>query len=311
MPVDKKNKALINRLIQIAIIIGIAVFVYFKIVQQEVSLGLEIIRVSFDDHLYIWMFILILMPVNWFMEILKWKKLAVPIVDLSYTAATSGVLSGLSFSFITPHAWGDYIGRILVLRDEERGRLVGALFFGKMAQLFITVVAGILGIIMYVESWPFLYFWYFLILFLLAILISFNRSVYRIFKPYLFKVRYFFRIIKSYSAKKILYIIGISLTRYCVFTLQFLLIMLILEIDISLFLMVSGITWIFLIKSIVPSFNFLSDLGIREVSAVLFFENFMADTGPVISATFVIWIINILLPALIGTLFIFKIKTFR
>lgn len=311
MPIDKKNKVLLNRLIQFAVIAAVAVFVYFKIIQREVTFSLEIIRLSFDDHIFTWICIFLLMPVNWLLEMIKWKKLCAPIENISLKTAAAGVLSGLSFSFITPHGWGDYLGRILILRNEERGKLVGALFFGKMTQLFITVFAGILGIIMYIETWAFLYLWYFLILFFVAILISFNKSVYRIIKPYLSKVRYFFKIIKGYSAPLILGITGLSLLRYVVFTSQFILIMKLLEVDLSLLIMLSGVTWIFLVKSIIPSFNFITDLGIREVSAVMFFENYLTDPGPVISATFIIWIVNILLPAIVGTLFIFHLKTIR
>ncbi|MGK7391707.1 MAG: lysylphosphatidylglycerol synthase domain-containing protein [Candidatus Cyclobacteriaceae bacterium M2_1C_046] len=311
MPIDKKNKVLLNRLIQFIVIAGVAVFVYFKIIQREVSFSFEIIRLSFDDHPFLWVTILLLMPLNWLLEMIKWQKLCKPVENISLKTAAAGVLSGLSISFITPHGWGDYLGRILILKNKERGKLVGALFFGRITQLFITVFAGILGIIMYVETWPFFYLWYFLILFLIALFIGFNKSIYRIIKPYLLKVKYFFKIIKTYSAPLILTVTGLSLLRYIIFTTQFILIMELLGVDLSLLIMVSGVTWIFLVKSIIPSFNFITDLGIREVSAVMFFENYLVDPGQVISATFIIWIVNILVPAIFGSIFIFYLKTIR
>lgn len=311
MQIDKKNKVLVNRVIQLLILISVGIFIYFKLHQQEVSFSYKILKHSFDSYRLIWIIVLLLMPLNWFLEIIKWKKLCKPLGNVSLKSAASGVLSGLSFSFITPHGWGDYFGRIMVLNYEDRGKLVGALFFGKMTQLFITVIAGILGIIMFVEVWPFLYLWYFVIFLVVAALIAFNKTIYKLIKPYLFRIRYFFKIIKTYSAKLILEVTGLSLLRYLVFTLQFLLIMKILDVDLSIIVIISGITWIFLVKSIIPSFNFLSDLGIREVGAVMFFENYMTDTGPVISATFIIWIINILMPAIFGSFFIFYLKTLR
>lgn len=311
MKIHKKHKKAINILLQVIIILSLILFFRQKFKNEELTLSLDLFIFSFADHFILWIFILLLMPLNWVLETIKWQELCRPLLHLSFLSAVKGVITGLSISFITPHGWGDYFGRIGIINREKREKLVGALFFGKMAQLFITIVAGITGLVVYFEVRPYLYLWYIFILIVITLLLAFNRIFYRILKPYLRKVRRFFSIIESYNAKTVLYILFLSAVRYSVFTLQFLLIIFILKVDLSIFLIFSGITWIFLIKSIVPSFNFLSDLGIREISAVMFFEAYLSNVSPVISATFIIWIINIVVPSVIGTFFVFSVKALR
>jgi hypothetical protein len=311
MQIDKKHKKAINTILQVLILIFIIIFFLQKLKNDELTLSIEQFIISFEDHYPFWIFILLLMPLNWALEAIKWKELSRPLLFISFLSALKGVITGLSISFITPHGWGDYLGRIAIINREKREKLIGALFFGKMAQLFITVIAGVTGLVMYFEVRPYLYFWYIFILFIIALLMTFNRTFYRLLKPHLRKIKRFFSIIKSYNAKTVLFILIISAVRYMVFTMQFLLIMIILNVDLDIFLIFSGITWIFLIKSIVPSFNFLSDLGIREVSAVMFFEPHLNDVSPVISATFIIWVINIFVPSVIGTFFVFSVKALR
>ena len=70
----------------------------------------------------------------------------------------------------------------------------------------------------------------------------------------------------------------------------------------------SGATWIFLIKSIVPSFNFLADLGIRELSALQFFESYGAIELNILTATLSIWILNLLIPSILGTVLLWRMN---
>ena len=311
MPIDKKQKRLFNIAIQAIIILLLAYFFYQKFEHEELMLSIKSLKDSFSDHIFLWSMVLFLMPVNWGLESYKWKKLCKPIFDISLGTAIKGVITGISVSFVTPHGWGDYLGRIMVLTEQDRERLVGALFFGKMAQLFITVIAGIIGLVMYFEVWPYLYLWYFISFILVGLLVLFNRTLYNLVRPYLSRLRKYFSIVKKYNTRDTVEILVISGVRYGVFALQFMLIMIISGVDLSLMLIFGGITWIFLVKSIIPSFNFLSDLGIREVSAIMFFETYLFDVSPVVSATLIIWIINILFPAILGTAFVFTIKTFR
>ena len=258
-----------------------------------------------------------LMPVNWILEALKWKKLSQPIVNLSLKKAIIGVLSGLSMGFVTPHGIGDYAGRIWHVEGKDRGRLIGSVWLGKVVQMAMTTIFGVFGIWIYfqnhsfekISAKPLLMFAAGLLLIGLIVFIflyfsNFRHKIRRAFN-------YYFGIIIRYHSTSVLQVIWYSFLRYVTFSFQFFLIIIALGIDMPVKFIVAGIGWVFFMKSIIPSFNFLSDLGIREYSALTFFENFAADQASVIGASLVIWMINILIPVLVGLIFIIKIRTNR
>ena len=76
-------------------------------------------------------------------------------------------------------------------------------------------------------------------------------------------------------------------------------------------LVLAGITWVFLAKSVIPTFNFLSDLGIREFSAVLFFDSFSVPVEPIVLASLLIWVINILIPTLSSMPLMWKLRLLK
>jgi hypothetical protein len=73
----------------------------------------------------------------------------------------------------------------------------------------------------------------------------------------------------------------------------------------------AGIAVMFLIMAVVPTFSFLTDLGIRWEASIQIMELFSGNTIGIFTASFGIWIINLILPALIGSLLILRIKIFR
>ncbi len=96
-----------------------------------------------------------------------------------------------------------------------------------------------------------------------------------------------------------------SVLRYVIFTIQFTLVMMALT-TVPVFVIVAGVSWIFLAKSVLPGFNFLADLGIREFSAVFFFSALGHDTLPVVMASLLIWLINIAIPSLTGAVILLR-----
>ena len=64
------------------------------------------------------------------------------------------------------------------------------------------------------------------------------------------------------------------------------------------------------IISIIPTIA-ISEIGIRGSVAVYLFSLVSANILGILSATFVLWVINLLLPALIGAFFVFTLKFFR
>jgi len=111
------------------------------------------------------------------------------------------------------------------------------------------------------------------------------------------------KIIPAYNFKQVTQLLWLSFLRYLVFSFQFVILLKMFLPKLKLMDIFSGTTWIFLIKSIVPSFNFLLDLGIRELSALQFFESYGVREVNILAGTLSIWILNILFPSILGVLF--------
>jgi uncharacterized membrane protein YbhN (UPF0104 family) len=99
-----------------------------------------------------------------------------------------------------------------------------------------------------------------------------------------------------------------SILRFSIIVLQFILVLQIFEINIKFIDLWAIACLVFLFKTIIPQVNFLSDLGVRELSALHFFSLFSVNLSSVISATFFLWLINILLPVLVGGILFLKLK---
>lgn len=256
--------------------------------------------------------VLLLMPINWLLEAMKWKILARPHSEISTKKAFQGVLSGLSLGFVTPHGIGDYAGRLLSLEGQSRSQLVGSVWLGRAMQMIVTGFFGMVGVGIFIHKSSlqivaFNHWWWVIALVGFSIMILLYRSKIKIFGE---RVRYYFTILKEYDWRDYAKIFILSLGRYLIFSTQYLLILNIFEIPLPIIILFGGISWMFLMKSIIPSFNFMSDLGVRELSALTFFDLYKVSQPAILTSSLLLWMINILIPVLVGLFFLLRLKIF-
>jgi hypothetical protein len=79
-------------------------------------------------------------------------------------------------------------------------------------------------------------------------------------------------------------------------------------VELPLGVSVSGIGVVFLAKTVTPAFNLLSDLGVREAASLWVFEPFGAPAPVLVTATLTLWVANILMPVLIGLIWVWRLK---
>lgn len=317
------TKSLMARGLKLAILAAIGFYIYWQLRHEEDLTGkfwTHIYNVWESNSLFFLVVPLLLMPVNWAIEALKWKMLAKRIEEISFARAFTGVLTGLSMGFITPRSLGGYAGRIWQLKQAGRAEAVGAIMLGRLAQFFCTLFFGCIGIGFLIRDqfhspmlqWGILIFLPFsLLIFLLFLLEGRTRFVNLLFTLSGSRAALYFRVVDQYTRREVVRVLGLSAARYAVFSLQFVWVLSFFHLAIPVYTLFAGVTWIFIAKSIIPAFNFLSDLGIREFSALYFFSAYpVAQTG-VVTASLIVWIINILLPTVAGACFVVKMKIFR
>lgn len=248
--------------------------------------------------------------INWALEAMKWQVLVEPIEEVSFIESYKGVLAGLSLGFISPANLGDMAGRMLTVKNETRKRSFGAVLMGSSIQTYITLFFGTIAFgyfIFYIlPKTSILYLIIFNLLIFGLILGIILIKARLILSNFFLKISWlqnlvsYFEIINLYSTNTILKSLWLGTLRYAVFTFQFQLIFQVFQIHLPLTDSLMIINLIFLTKTIIPTFNFLTDLGVRQISALYLFNFYGINHSIVIAAVFSVWLTNILLPVLAG-----------
>lgn len=265
----------------------------------------------------IWVIVL-LIPVNWAFEAWKWQKLATKIERISFVEAYQGVLAGLALANFTPFMIGDYAGKILMLKTHKRTASIGAILLGNGMQLYVSLLFGAISygyFLCIAQPTPFvLHLSIIVLLFLLlamGIWIAFNLQKMNFSNTRNQFLRYISRyliVLKEYSLPEIRDIFLIASGRYIIFSIQFLLILQLFEVNLPVLILLAGIGIIFLTKTLGAAFNFLGDLSMRAITSIYYFGYFGAKLSLITTATFAIWLINVLVPVIIGSLFILTLR---
>ena len=295
-------------------------FIYLKVFKQEGSLDYLLqlkIAFSLSGSLILFFIVFVLMLLNWTTEALKWRFMISKIENISVSRSLEAVFSGITVSFFTPNRIGEYAGRVFHLKEGKRMQATIITVIENGSQLLITIIAGSIGCMFYVSDYMDLSPWIFMLVrFLLIILCVFCLLFF--FNLHLFEI-YFQRfklsaywkqivhVFSLYSSIDLFKVLGLSLLRYLIFSLQF---FILLKIYGCAFQPLQGLLMIsmtFFVMAVVPTFT-IAELGIRGAVSAFFFGKLTIDVLPVLNATFSLWFINLVLPALAGAFFIFHFR---
>jgi hypothetical protein len=267
--------------------------------------------------------VLLLVPVNWGLEAWKWKLSIQPVYPLRFLPAFKAVLSGVSFSVTMPNRVGEYLGRIVYLPDGNRLKTISVSLMGSMSQLLITLIAGTIGF-MVLESYllhagmlsPILYRFLLtglIILVLILTLFYFNISALERLMERWWKNNKYLYLIQSlhwFDMQLLCRLLLLSLVRYGVFLTQYLLLFQLFEVQVPLALEVHTMGLIFLTLAIIPSIALVEVVLRGEVSLSLL-GLFSGNSLGIGLTSITVWVINLILPAIIGSLLILNVKVFK
>jgi len=264
--------------------------------------------------------VFLLMPLNWSLETIKWQRLVRSIEEVPFLRAFEGVLAGVTLSIFTPNRVGDYGGRILVVKPENKISTVVATAVGSFSQMVVLLVAGLAGLSYFVyhkmEPDYLLMFCTSVSAVLLSILlILFYLNVdllIPLFKktPYIRRFIKHFQVLNHYNTKTLLIVLMLSAGRYLVYSLQYYLLLQFFGIHVPLLLGLASIALIFFVQTSVP-LPPIYGLAVRGNVALKVWAFFTANTLGILSSTFGLWLINVIIPALIGMIFISRLNILK
>jgi uncharacterized membrane protein YbhN (UPF0104 family) len=301
------------------LLFGLILFVSYQALEKEINKISDLYDVLIDaldweNALKILLF-LILIFFNWGFEAKKWQILANKIEKINFKQALQSVLIGLSLGFITPANLGDYAGKIWQLKSENKTKSIGAIMLGNAVQLYVSLVFGVIAYLIIWEKGLNIFnqilFCLLLLVLIFGIVFYQNRKKIIQYLPNFVLLKNFQKyvsIINDFKNDEIMQILLWSVLRYFTFSFQFVLMLLIFKVEINFIYLWAVVCLVFLFKTIIPAINFISDLGVRQYSALYFFSFFSVDSSSVVVATFAVWLLNILFPVLLGSLLVLRMK---
>jgi uncharacterized membrane protein YbhN (UPF0104 family) len=315
------HKKIISYLIKASILGFATVFIYTRL-SNNTNLDNFLSLINQLDTVKVWFTltsIFVLMLLNWFVESIKWKFLISKVEPISIKRAIESVFCGLTWAVFTPNRIGEYGGRIFFLSSRKRIQGMVAMSVGHIAQMVITNVIGAVAMLWFIYSFLAVDDLVFLALtFLVTVFCIFFSLFYfnihwldnlvRNIK-FLKKIKVFFSVLNRYSKKELTKVMFYSIIRFAVFTSQYLLIMNLLIPGIPVYQSAFLVFILFFVQSALPSLDLL-DIGVRSMTATYFFSFITTQEIAVMAAAALIWLVNLIIPAILGSFFVFKLKFF-
>ncbi|TKC12192.1 hypothetical protein FA048_00810 [Pedobacter polaris] len=316
-----RYKKIFSILIKIAIVVFAFWFIYAKLIGHK-DLKEFLVLINEMPTVQIWVVlstVMGLMLINWGLEAFKWKRLIKPIEPINLWLAIESVFCGLTWAVFTPNRLGEYGGRVFFLSPKRRIIGVVAMAVGNIGQLVLTNVFGAIAVCIFVYRFTAIDHRLLLAVFALAtafcmffIVFYFNiKWLNGILLAMRFTRKYkkFYSILARYKKVELFKILLFCLARYAVFSTQYFIMFLWLVPTINFLDIVMLVSILFFVQSSLPSLDLL-DIGIRSITALFFFKYVTQENAAVVACIASIWLINIIIPAILGTYFVFKLNFF-
>ncbi|MGV3546660.1 MAG: hypothetical protein ACO1N4_06330 [Pedobacter sp.] len=314
-------KKILATFIKVAVVAFAFWFIYNKLTKHN-DLKEFVKLLDAISNQQIWMVlgsVFLLMLFNWGLEAVKWKQLIARVEQISLWRAVESVFCGLTWAVFTPNRLGEYGGRVFFLSPKRRIIGVVAMTVGNIGQLVLTNVFGAIAVCVFVHRFIplepiifaavcgvaavfalFFLIFYFNIRWLNGLLLSIRFTR---------KYKKFYSVLARYRKRELLQILLFCLARYAVFTTQYIIMFLWLIPNLSVADIMMLVPILFFVQSTLPSLDLL-DIGIRSVTALFFFKYVTTQNTAVVACIASIWLINIIIPAILGSYFVFKLNIF-
>ena len=315
----------LSRLIKLLITLAAMGYIYYRLRNEPASVWENLLGLGTRELGFV-LLALLLVPVNLAFETAKWRIMVSHYYpDISFFKAYQAVLAGITSGIFTPNGVGAYAGRVLYLESGKRTEAIVLTFLDRICLMLITLGVGIAAleylIAFHYQTLISLFplpdsslqllrgtLW---VLGLSGLSIGlFPQVIYKAFRWLGKKGHLLQRIVESLKVLKtslFLKIFSIGTGRYLTFTMQYYLLMLAFGYEQDWLLAWMLIWSVFFIKSIIPSVS-LTELGIRESVAIAVMGAFSVSAVTAFSSTFVLYLFNLILPALAGMAFVQRLK---
>ncbi|MCH8943004.1 MAG: flippase-like domain-containing protein [Bacteroidetes bacterium] len=307
------NKKLLITL-KLIIAAGLIWYLIYKLDYNEIILSLE------NANYYLIGFVIGLMMLNLYLQYRRWELTSKLLLNQSNNKKIfQSFIYGISAGAFTPARVGEYLGRAMVYKDKPLLHSFGATFLDKFFLLIVVVFTGSIGGVLFLSInyhvsniiiAPLFIVLFLLLIFFIVVLKNprywFDNISVR-FKKYK-KVNTGIERINSLNFSKTKYaneMLIISILHFITILLQFALLVSAFSFKYNFLGYIWAGSLMLFVKSVIPSISF-GDLGVREAAAVFFLLPFGISNVSAFNASIFLFLINILLPAILGLFFLIK-----
>lgn len=312
---NKSTKIILRILCSLLFLVLTGYVIYRQIIKQtDWMLHKHMVMESWKNPM-LWL-AFFLMPLNWGLETLKWRRLMKPLELLPFGKAWRAVMAGCSVTMFTPNRVGEYGGRMLFIQTENRVSSISVTMVGGLNQLVVTCWMGLLALPFFyvqvelpansaLQIWMQSLGWS--VVFLASVFLT--LALFRvswIFEKlsgisFLEKPLRHLKRTSDYQPKQMLIVLMIALLRYLVFIFQYYFLLQAMGVDLSFNQGIPVLAVFYLLMTWAPTIGF-TELPLRSVMAVWLIGLFSTNVMGIQAASLCIWLINLALPAIIGSI---------
>jgi hypothetical protein len=251
-------------------------------------------------HWIAWLIMGFLMVFNYTIEAIKWKSVIASTNTFNTWQALRAVLVGQAFSFFTPARSGDYVGRTLFLAPGTKLKGITQMAWASYAQIIMTICFGCFALFWNLPFLPWLKWVAPLGAILGLFLFFYNQPL----KGWLSKMN-LLQIDNALKWK----LLALALARYCIYLTQYNWAAQMLAIPVDWIDLSIAVMALLFFLSMIPAIS-LTDLVIRGQLFLLLMVPFYQNEIMLIALTTLIWIVNFLIPSILGAILLigFRIK---
>lgn len=263
------------------------------------------------------------MVLNWSLESLKWMLVVRRIQPIGFLTACKAVLSGLSFSVTTPNRVGEYLGRVLYMNEGNRLKAISLTITASISQLLITVIMGLIALLVLrpdLEKANLVSnFWFDWILYgTLTVAIFLTVFYFRIGwlvrwidrLPGSRRYAWLIEALESFHATILLRLLSLSAARFVLFVAQFWLLCRLFDVEIDGWHCYWAVSLSYLVMAAIPTIALFTDLSLRGKVSITLLGIYSNNHLGIGLAAAGIWLINLIIPALAGSLLILGVGRF-
>lgn len=265
---------------------------------------------------------LLLVPVNIYLEGIKWKFQLKPIENISNWKSFLSIFTGITAGMFFPNRMGNFLGRIFMLEKGDRIKAAMVTIVGGMGQMIATVSIGLIASIFFVKKHLVLLTIAVILIIVTLLIMYFNIQFLKYFqflipKKYKEKTKEYFEIFSLYNKDELFKILAISFLRYFLYTFQFVLLIWAFNVPLTYFKAMIPISLTYILMMVIP-FITITEIAVRGSVSIFVFEkwfiiNNISDSYliMVFSASSLLWIFNIAIPSIIGLFLTYRLNFFR